>query len=372
MLLTLKRHLSNIPGWRSNRKLVVFESDDWGSIRMPDSLTYEKAKNSSLDLFSGEGSRYNSLDALESAADIEALTTTLQGFTDKKGNAPKFTLIVNTGNPDFERIKALHFKEFIFEDFYTTYKRFGLHQTLDKIKEGISKNVLFPQFHGREHLNATVWLHDLQKGDEAALKGFELGIWGFNNKHPLGISYQAAFDVANPLEIDTHKQILANGLDVFENVFGYKARYFVPPNGPLNFGVLPILSEKGIDILAVGKRQQEPLGNGRYQLRKHHLGMQNKYGQIYITRNATFEPSDKQKDWVSACMESARIAFLWRKPLVISTHRVNYVGGIDESNRSNGCLQLKILLQHLLKQWPDIEFMSSVELADTIRKKHDE
>jgi hypothetical protein len=30
----LIRNLSNIPGWRTNRKIVVIESDDWGAICM--------------------------------------------------------------------------------------------------------------------------------------------------------------------------------------------------------------------------------------------------------------------------------------------------------------------------------------------------
>ncbi|NTW32234.1 MAG: hypothetical protein HGB12_06370 [Bacteroidetes bacterium] len=31
---------SNIPGWRTDRKILVIESDDWGSIRMPSKETY--------------------------------------------------------------------------------------------------------------------------------------------------------------------------------------------------------------------------------------------------------------------------------------------------------------------------------------------
>jgi hypothetical protein len=30
----LSRNLSNLPGWRTNRHIIVMESDDWGSIRM--------------------------------------------------------------------------------------------------------------------------------------------------------------------------------------------------------------------------------------------------------------------------------------------------------------------------------------------------
>jgi len=29
----LHRYIANIPGWRTNRKIIVIESDDWGSIR---------------------------------------------------------------------------------------------------------------------------------------------------------------------------------------------------------------------------------------------------------------------------------------------------------------------------------------------------
>jgi len=29
------RNVANIPGWRTDRKIVVIESDDWGAIRMP-------------------------------------------------------------------------------------------------------------------------------------------------------------------------------------------------------------------------------------------------------------------------------------------------------------------------------------------------
>jgi hypothetical protein len=35
---TLSRNLTNARGWRTNRKIVVIESDDWGSIRMPHML----------------------------------------------------------------------------------------------------------------------------------------------------------------------------------------------------------------------------------------------------------------------------------------------------------------------------------------------
>jgi hypothetical protein len=35
MLNKVVRNITHILGWKTKRKIVVFESDDWGSIRMP-------------------------------------------------------------------------------------------------------------------------------------------------------------------------------------------------------------------------------------------------------------------------------------------------------------------------------------------------
>lgn len=369
MLGKIRRHISNIPGWRTNRKLVVFESDDWGSVRMPDKKTFEKAKLSNLDLFNGDSVTYNQLDALETELDITSLLQTLVKHKDKNNQHPIFTLLFNVCNPDFEKIKASNFREFYTEPITHTYQRFNLTQTHDAWKNAIETGLINPQFHGREHLNVSVWLKDLQAGNEEVLKAFELGIWGFNNKHPKNISYQAAFDFEDKDNLTYHESILANGLQQFENIFGTPATYFVPPNGPFNNSLCSTAAKNGIKIMSAAKRQQEPLGNGNYRLVKHRLGDVNEYKQVYITRNAIFEPSKKNTDWVQTCLNDMQIAFTWHKPAVISTHRVNYVGGISNNNRENGLNALDNLLKTALMKWPDLEFISSVELANLMMKR---
>jgi hypothetical protein len=37
----LKNHLINPPGWRTNRKIIVIESDDWGATRMYDRQAFK-------------------------------------------------------------------------------------------------------------------------------------------------------------------------------------------------------------------------------------------------------------------------------------------------------------------------------------------
>jgi hypothetical protein len=57
------------------------------------------------------------------------------------------------------------------------------------------------------------------------------------------------------------------------------------------------------------------------------------------------------------------------EPATISTHRVNYIGFLDSQNRDRGSKQLSILLNKILKTWPEVEFMTSVGLGDLINKE---
>jgi glycosyltransferase involved in cell wall biosynthesis len=53
----------NIPRWRTNRKIVVFESDDWGSIRMPSISVLQELRAFGIPV---DKSPYCRFDALES------------------------------------------------------------------------------------------------------------------------------------------------------------------------------------------------------------------------------------------------------------------------------------------------------------------
>jgi hypothetical protein len=54
------------------------------------------------------------------------------------------------------------------------------------------------------------------------------------------------------------------------------------------------------------------------------------------------------------------------KPAVISSHRINFVGNIDVNNRDRNLKDLNQILKIALNKWPDIEFMTSVDLGELI------
>jgi len=213
-------------------------------------------------------------------------------------------------------------------------------------------------------LNVQVWMRRLQHKDPNTLSAFEQGMWGFNN--PGLITYQAAFDLEYPEDIEYQKNVIKEGLAIFEKLHGYKATFFVPPNGPFNSQLEIPAFEGGIRYLSTSKLHKEPQGNGKYTKQLYWLGKKNKQGVRYITRNAFFEPSQPGKDWVNSCLNDISLAFKYHKPATISTHRLNYIGSLNPSNRDNGLKQLNQLLKEITKKWSDVEFITSAELGDLI------
>jgi len=359
--------LSNIPGWRTNRKLIVIESDDWGSIRMPSLAAFQKLVDKGVPLNYGDSLRYNQNDTLATNDDFTALFEVLQKRKDCKGNAAVFTAVSVVANPDFEKIRQHNFEKYYYEPFTQTLEKYyGNGNPIVMWMEGIKNKLFVPQFHGREHLNIAAWMKALQQKEKDTHLAFNEGCWGFSNKHNYNVMYQAAFELTDPAELELQHHIVKEGLELFENIFGYKASFFVPPNGPFNNALEKTAAQCGIKFMSSSKVQNETLGYGKTRKRFHYLGQRNEWGQRYITRNCFFEPSQPGTDWVESCTKEIEIAFRWNKPAVISSHRVNYIGGLIENNRKNGLTALDKLLNKLIIKCPDVEFVTSDQLGEKI------
>ena len=83
-----------------------------------------------------------------------------------------------------------------------------------------------------------------------------------------------------------------------------------------------------------------------------------------------YEPTDSRGlDWVAFTVKQIEAAFRWKRPAVISSHRVNFCGHIDSKNRVEGLESLKKLLGAIIKKWPEVEFISASELGKMITKE---
>ena len=146
---------------RIGRHVVVFESDDWGSIRMPSLAVKNRLEAKGVKLALPQS--YDCVDTMASNDDLELLAETLLSVKGGDGRPAKITLNTCVANPDFEKIKASGYKKYYYEPFTETLKRYPHHDhAFDLWQEGIRKGVFQPQFHGREHLNPQKWLRYLQ------------------------------------------------------------------------------------------------------------------------------------------------------------------------------------------------------------------
>lgn len=362
------KNISNIPGWRTRRRIVVFESDDWGSIRTSSIEAVKKLIYQGIDFVSLDARRYSFNDSLATSEDLEALFSTLLSVKDCNSHPAVFTAISLVANPDFKAIREDDFHNYHYEPFTETLKKYpGCENSFALWRQGIDEGIFIPQFHGREHLNVISWMNALRNNHTETMEVFREGMWGYVNSFYGGrrINYQEAFNIHDPAEINILEGIIVDGLNLFEKLFGFRAELFVAPNGAFPNVLERCLFINGIKFISQAKIQKEPVGYGKTRKAFHYPGMKNKWGQVYMTRNCFFEPCSPLKtDWTDSCLNEIANAFWWNKPAIISSHRVNYIGSLNIANRQKSLQQLNKLLHSIKQNWSDVEFMSSVDLGN--------
>lgn len=370
---TLARHYINMRGWRTNRKLVVIESDDWGSIRMPNQEVKQKyiAKGYDLSL-----EPYNQLDTLANSEDLESLYAVLRNHRDSRGNHPIITFNTVLANPDFDKIKASGFREYHYKVFTETLKCYYPDEDVFALwKQGINEGLIQPQFHGREHVNAPLWLDLLQGGNKALLDAFELGFWGipehlYPSKHN---HLQASWNSAMPEHIEGFKIAVKEGLDLFEKTFEFKSRTFIANNFIWPIELNEVLAENGVQGLQGMHYQILPDKDKGIKLHEVYIGKRSEQGQIYTIRNCRFELHDYSKDYnlINTTLREIRTAFMWKKPAIISIHRLNFIGSLNKENRDRTLKKYNVLLGEIIKRYPEVEFISSDKLIELILRDNE-
>ena len=371
MLSTVKRALLLAPGWRTNRKLLVIQSDDWFAIRTTNRKALEDLKALGADC---DRCHYMRNDHFETADDLTALFESLDAVRDRFGRPAVLTANCLSANPDFARIEQSGFMDYHGEPSSTTVGRVsGAESNLELWREAIAKGVCEPQSHGREHLNIQRWMRALQSGaDPITRKAFDWGIFGVSGHivPERRQSFLAAFDTSGEAAPVNLQPVVDDALTSFTRMFGFRSRSFIAPNYVWSDDIEAALQRNGVDYIQSGRAQWYPAANGRHRDRcRRFLGHANAFGQFYLVRNVDFEPSsDPSADWQGRALSQINLAFRLRKPAVISTHRVNFMGGLDAGNRERGLRDLGGLLRAVVKKWPSVEFISTTELGDMIRE----
>ena len=359
-------------GFHTDRKLIVIESDDWGSIRMPSKKAFKELvridEKTAQDAFLAN-------DSLETIDELENLCYALTCIDDFTGRHPCITANFAMANPEFEKIDY-QAGDYMFETFTQTYEKYygKAKQTVKLIKDFKEEHVFVPQLHAREHLNVARWMRDIRSNINGARIAFE------NNTFSLGSSfssenyfgYMDAFNYDNKDELNEVKQRIHDAAELFSNVFGYKSVTIAPPCYVWTEEIERALSETGVKMIQTQFKQNVCTFTGTEKMRfkLHYTGQKNQFGQKYSVRNCSFEPtiSGSISKSIDSCLLQVRKSFKNKKPAIINSHRLNYIKSISEKNGENGILGLHELMLRIKNEYPDVEFLSSDELYNVMNQ----
>ncbi|MCC5921013.1 MAG: hypothetical protein LAT68_11390 [Cyclobacteriaceae bacterium] len=355
-------------GYHTSEKLIVFESDDWGAIRMPSKQVYDFliAKNIRVDR-----SRYNTLDALEKGDDIQLLCNVLLKHKDRNGSSPVITTNMILSNPDFKKIQLSNFEHYHSIDLWDSYQLYYQEDNRPLWKEAIVNQLFFPQFHGMEHVQVPLWLRDLRMGHAETGIAFDAGFYGLKTKTSSThqTNYLATYWVESQADLDFVISRAEVGLNFFEETFGFPSKTFIACNYVWPNELEIYLRKKGI----VGIQGQRGRGvpnlknTGKRSFQRNYTGRQNKNGQFYTQRNVNFEPfQDISKDWVSNALKEVDFSFKYNKPAIVSMHRANFASHLSIQNRDQNLKLLDEFLMKAMKTWPNLQFIHSAQLLEKI------
>lgn len=364
-----RKELYNMFGWRTKRHLVVIESDDWGTIRMPSPEVYEAFLHRGIRVDRDSYCRY---DNLATKHDLENLFEVLSSVKDKNGHPAVITANTLSANPVFDKIRESDFTQYYFEPFTETLKRSSTHDgAWEMWQQGMEEGVFHPQSHGREHLYVKKWLHTLQNGDSVTRTAFDFGTWGLTAHVDSSIKeyYMGAFNSSEEADIKEFEKIIDDALRMFREIFGFDSKSFIPTTYTWSPKIETCLMRCGVKYIQSTFQQKVPIEDdkGVQITYRGFQGTRTKAGLIRLFRNCFFEPSTRTDyDWYGDCMKRIELAYKHGKAANICAHRLNFIGSIDASNTDRTLPEFRRLLQGIIRRWPDVEFVTSDQLGEII------
>jgi len=363
-------NVKNIPGWRTNEKLVVLSVDDYGNVRLSSAGARDRLVAAGLDM----SARFDRFDSLETRQDLAALFEVLSSVSDSEGNAAIFTAYALSANPDFSGMAGMK-GGYRYEPLPITFERLAVEQPAayngawESWQDGVRLGLLKPQFHGREHINVELLERKLCNADKALdinLANHSMAALGDEASMP-GVGFTHAFEFWDESSVANHRNIIADGLQLFEEVFGFPSLTFTPPAQKLHPELYSYVESLGVRGIDKPRHCMRRLDRTRETREINSLGRRRGQGHVSIVRNVVFEPTNILGfDSVSLALDQVAAAFRWRKPAIISSHRVNFSGHIEPENRKLGLDGLKRLLTGIVRRWPDVKFISADELVEKI------
>ena len=339
LALAFRRALSS--AWREPvlcAPVLILESDDWG------------------------------YGPLVQAERLDRIADLLAGFQDALARHPVVTLGVVLAGPDTDRLRA---------DACRTYHRVTLSDprlagVRNAMLRGVARAVFARQLHGMEHY----WPACLIR---SALANAPVRDW------LTGAEFPSTEELPPPLQsrwIDSaelpssalpREEVTAAATEevrAFASLLGTEPEVVVPATFVWTDTVESAWARAGVRVVVTpGIRNESRDSAGRIVAgEQRYFNMASgPHGVSYMVRDSYFEPSLGHTH--RRALQDFKGNTLVGRPTLIEIHRLNFIG--DERSTQRALEEVTCLLSVACRQFPDIRFMSTAELARQCRDRSD-
>mgnify|MGYP001764778159 CR=1 FL=1 len=313
--------------------IMILESDDWGA------------------------------GPLEQAEALHGIATLLESFREKSGRHPVMTLGVILEVPDTARLVQQDLKSYLprslEEDCFSKLRSF--------IQTGMETGVFVPQLHGQCHY----WPQALVKAAEhdqqvkAWLTGTELPETERLPSHLQSRWVDASRLPSQPLMPDQVRNGVIEETQNFQKLFGMPPRVVVATTFVWSEVVEKAWKDCGVVVIITpGRRATCRDASGKPGCVDKFIltGDRSQSGQIYLVRDTYFEPT------LGHASQRLQEGLLERtnqgRACLVEIHRFNFLQSLEASLNT-----LKSAITTCLDRFPDLRFMTPLELARAVQEE---
>ncbi len=316
--------------WRepvlTEQPVFILESDDWGA---------------------GPPAQSDALDRM---------VALLQGFTNKQGVCPLVTLAVvlkvaacgENGRDDIS----------LSDDEMEAIRK--------SIQSGVDKKIFFTQLHGMYHYwpaTVSAW----EDGDASRKAWRQSRPYAKTESLPAYLQSRWTNVLTLPScehADDAVEYAVKEETGLFETVFSKKPTVVVPPTFQWTETVEQAWTRHGVGtVVTPGRRYTMRDRDGRLVEDKTYPiynGLKTMDDLVYLVRDVYFEPARGHR--AADVINDVIRRYMLRRPALVEMHRDNFLDALDLSLD-----KLTELMQKILTKYPDVRFVSTERLSQSIR-----
>lgn len=301
----------------------------------------------------------------QQAQQLERIVAVLASRADCTGRRPVMTLGVVLGVADGSRILADGLRHYHSKSLSDP----ACSAVLAAIRRGADRGIFALQLHGGEHYWPPALL-------DAAKTDPQIAAWLRESGAPATESLPAAYQSrwidardlpSKPLRVDEIRTAALDEVARFRNIFGESPRVAVPPTFIWNDAVEAAWAEAGIEfVVTPGRRCQARDADGEPAAVGSSItnGNRGTGGITYLVRDDYFEPArgHRAERGIAALAGKTHVG----RPTLLETHRANFLGATEIADAA--ITELDRLLALALEAFPDVQFLSTEELALSMRR----